>query len=62
MKSAEEIFQILKNNFPDSVFEYKTDQPTEPIIIIQAIVIDKVCEFLHSDKCILSFRINLLKA
>jgi NADH-quinone oxidoreductase subunit C len=49
MKSAEEIFQILKNNFPDSVFEYKTDQPTEPIIIIQAIVIDKVCEFLHSD-------------
>lgn len=48
MKNAEEIFQILKNKFQDSILEFKTDQPTEPIIIIEALEIDKICSFLHS--------------
>lgn len=50
MKNAEEIYQILKNKFQDSVLELKTDQPTEPVIIIQAMEIDKVCSFLSSDE------------
>ncbi len=49
MKNAEEIFQILKNKFQDSVLEFKTDQPTEPIIIVQALEIDKICSFLSSE-------------
>lgn len=49
MKNAEEIFQILKNKFQDSVLEFKTDQPTEPVIIVQALEIDKVCSFLNSE-------------
>lgn len=49
MKNAEEIFQILKSKFQDSVLELKTDQPTEPIIIIQSIEIDKVCSFMFSE-------------
>ena len=49
MKNAEEIFQILKSKFQDSVLELKTDLPTEPIIIIQSIEIDKVCSFMFSE-------------
>lgn len=49
MKNAEEIYQILKNKFQDSILEFKTDQPTEPVIIIQAMKIDKVCNFLSSE-------------
>lgn len=50
MKNAEEIYQILKNKFQDSILEFKTDQPTEPVIIIQAMETDKVCNFLSSEK------------
>jgi NADH-quinone oxidoreductase subunit C len=50
MKKAEEIFQILKNKFPDSVIELKTDQPTEPVIIIQPLAIDQVCSYLTTEK------------
>lgn len=50
MKNAEEIYQILKNKFQDSILEFKTDQPTEPFIIIQAMETDKVCNFLSSEK------------
>jgi NADH-quinone oxidoreductase subunit C len=49
MKNAEEIFQILNNKFQDSVIELKTDQPTEPVINVNALEIDKVCSFLRSE-------------
>lgn len=49
MKKAEEIFQILKDKFPDYVIELKSDQPTEPIIIVNPLEIDKVCKFLFSE-------------
>ena len=47
MKKAEEIFQLLKDNFPASNLELKTDQPTEPILIASALEIDKLCLFLR---------------
>jgi NADH-quinone oxidoreductase subunit C len=50
MKNAEEIFQILKNKFQESVIELKTDQPTEPLILINSLEIDKVCSFLRLEK------------
>ncbi|HVO75924.1 MAG TPA: NADH-quinone oxidoreductase subunit C [Ignavibacteriaceae bacterium] len=50
MKSPEEIFQILKNNFGDSIIELKKDLPAESFIIINSLMIDKVCLFLRDDK------------
>lgn len=50
MKNAEEIFQILKEKFPDSVLELKSDQPTEPIIVVDALQVDKVCSLLNKDE------------
>jgi len=47
MKKAEEILQILKENFPDSILELKTDQPTEAILIISPLEIDKISLFLR---------------
>ena len=49
MKNAEEIFQLLKNKFSDTVLEIKSDQPTEPIIIVNTLEIDKICDFLASE-------------
>jgi NADH-quinone oxidoreductase subunit C len=60
MKSAEEIFQILKENFPNSVIELKTDLPTEPIIIVPALDIDKISLFLKdSSELLFDSLINL---
>jgi NADH-quinone oxidoreductase subunit C len=47
MKKAVEILQLLKDNFPSSNLELKTDQPTEAIIIASPLEIDKICLFLH---------------
>ncbi len=47
MKKAEEIFQSIKDNFPNSNLELKTDQPTEAIIIASPLEIDKICLFLR---------------
>lgn len=49
MKKAEEIFQLLKDNFPELKLELKTDQPTEPVIIVSPVDIEKVCTFLHDN-------------
>ncbi|MFZ2324055.1 MAG: NADH-quinone oxidoreductase subunit C [Ignavibacteriaceae bacterium] len=49
MKTAEEIFQILKNKFEDSIIEFKTSQPTEPVIEVLPLEIDKICDFLKSE-------------
>jgi NADH-quinone oxidoreductase subunit C len=46
MKNAEEIFQLLKDNFPSSNLELKTDLPTEALIICIPLEIDKICLFL----------------
>ena len=47
MKTAEEIFQLLKDNFPATNLELKTDQPTEAVIIVNAMEIDKISLFLR---------------
>ncbi len=47
MKKAEEIFQLLKDNFPASNLELKTDQPTEAILIASPLEIDKLSLFLR---------------
>ncbi|MEO8233010.1 MAG: NADH-quinone oxidoreductase subunit C [Ignavibacteriota bacterium] len=47
MKNAEEILQVLKENFPDSTFELKADLPTESYIITSPLEIDKISLFLR---------------
>lgn len=50
MKSSEEIFQILKNNFSKSNLEIKTDIPVESFIIVSALEIDQICNFLKNNE------------
>lgn len=50
MKKAEEIFQLLKDNFPESNLELKTDQPTEPVLLVSPNEIDKMSVFLHDNQ------------
>lgn len=49
MKTTEEIFQILKENFPNSDLNLKTDIPTEPFIIIAPFDVDKISLFLKDN-------------
>ncbi len=44
--TAEEIYNILKEKFPDSVTELVTDKPVEPFIEVSHLEIDKICTFL----------------
>lgn len=50
MKKAEEIFLLLKDNFPESNLELKTDQPTEPVLLVSPNEIDKISVFLHDNQ------------
>ncbi len=47
MKTTEEIFGVLKENFSDAVIELKTGIPTEDYILINPFELDKVCYFLR---------------
>jgi NADH-quinone oxidoreductase subunit C len=47
MKKPEEIFQLLKDNFPAANLELKTDLPTEAIIVVSPLEIDKITLFLR---------------
>ncbi len=49
MKTTEEIFQILKNNFPESELSLKTDIPLEQIIIVPPFDVDKISLFLRDN-------------
>jgi len=46
MKTAEEIFNQLKVKFGDAVVELKTDKPVEHFIIVDPLMVDKICSFL----------------
>lgn len=46
MKTTEEIFNVLKQEFPEDVFEILS-QPVEPIIMADAKAINKICCFLR---------------
>lgn len=50
MKKAEELFQLLKDNFPESNLELKTDHPTEPVLLVSPNEIDKISVFLHDNQ------------
>ncbi|GMU96274.1 NADH-quinone oxidoreductase subunit C [Ignavibacterium sp.] len=49
MKNTEEIFLILKSNFPDSELTLKTDIPAEPFIIVSPFDVDKISLFLRDN-------------
>ena len=50
MKTIEEIFEILKAKFGDSVLELKSDRPVEPLIIVNPLEIDKICLYLRDEE------------
>ena len=50
MKTAEEIFNQLKEKFGYSVVELKSDKPVEPFIIVNPLEVDKICMFLKDEK------------
>jgi len=53
MKTAEDIFKILKDKFGDAVLEFKNDKPVDPFIIVDPLEVDKICLFLHDDSDLL---------
>ncbi len=50
MKTKEEIYDILKKEFPDAVLEFQNELPVEPVIIVDPLKIDKVCLFLRDNE------------
>jgi NADH-quinone oxidoreductase subunit C len=49
MKTAEDIFSILKEKFGDAVYELKSDKPAVPFIIVNPLEVDKICTFLRDN-------------
>ena len=49
MKTAEEIFNQLKEKFGSSVIELKTDKPVEPFVIVNPLEVDKICLFIQAE-------------
>ena len=48
--SAEEIYNLLKEKFGDSILEMVSDVPTESIISVNPLQINVVCEFLRDSE------------
>ncbi|MBE0572487.1 MAG: NADH-quinone oxidoreductase subunit C [Ignavibacteriaceae bacterium] len=53
MKTAEEIFNTLKEKFGSSIVEFKADKPVEPFIIVNPLEVDKISLFLKDEKDLL---------
>lgn len=53
MKTTEDIFEILKTNFGESILELISTQPIEKYIRINNFEIDKVCIFLKDNEDLL---------
>lgn len=53
MKSAEEIFNLLKDKFGNSIIELKSDKPVVPFMVVNPLEIDKICLFLRDEKDLL---------
>jgi NADH-quinone oxidoreductase subunit C len=49
MKTAEEICNLLKEKFGESVIEFKADKPVDPFIIVSPLEVDKICLFLRDN-------------
>ncbi len=50
MKNVEEIFNILKEKFTESVTELVASQPVESFITVNPLKVDKICFFLRDNK------------
>lgn len=50
MKSHQEIFEIVKNEFPNYGLEFKEENPVEPLIAVPPLKIKEVCEFLRDNE------------
>ena len=50
MKNAEEIFELVKKEFGDSVLGIDKETPTEPIISVDPLQIHKVGTFLRDNE------------
>ena len=50
MKKPEEIFELLKSKFGDSVIEIISDKPAEAVITVSPMEIDKICLFLKDEQ------------
>ncbi|MBU0474501.1 MAG: NADH-quinone oxidoreductase subunit C [Bacteroidetes bacterium] len=58
--TAEEIFNLLKEKFGDSILEMVTDVPTEPIISVEPLKINLITQFLRdSDELQFNSLMNL---
>ena len=49
MKSPEEIFNLIREKFGNSVIELKSDRPVEHYIIVDPLEVDKICFFLRDE-------------
>lgn len=49
MKTAEEIYNILKEKFGDSIIELKVDKPVENYLVVDPLTVDKICLFLRDE-------------
>jgi len=50
MKTAEEIFNLLKAKFGDSIIELKSDKPIDLFILVNPLEVDKICLYLREEK------------
>lgn len=50
MKTREEIFEILKGQFPDAVLGLDTSLPTEPIVDVNPLKIKEIALFLRDNE------------
>lgn len=60
MKSAQDIFEILKENFPEEVISITTGKPKEDIIDIHPLSINKISFFLRDSEVLLFDNLILL--
>jgi len=49
MKTAEEIFILLKAKFSDKIIELNSTTPVEPFIIVDPLSIHEICYYLRDD-------------
>jgi NADH-quinone oxidoreductase subunit C len=60
MKTAEEIFKILKDKFSDAVLEFNSEKPVDPFITINPFEVDKICRYLFDkDDLLFDSLVNL---
>ncbi|MBT8380227.1 MAG: NADH-quinone oxidoreductase subunit C [Ignavibacteria bacterium] len=49
MKTSEEILNILKDKFGDSIIELKSDKPIDSFVLAAPLEVDKICMFLRDN-------------